>query len=124
MNVDDLRLVVFTDSSFGPKGERHQQGWIIGYTNQFLNQNQRAPISIALLVISQVTSKSWFASNLSRRTPHILELQTVSGLSVCFFLAVLRRWLGFKSRGSSVTGLLPYEPLHLHLHLPSLMHGS
>ena len=31
---DQLRLVGFTDSSFDFKGERHQQGWIIGFTNQ------------------------------------------------------------------------------------------
>ena len=30
---EDLRLVVFTDSAFDPKGERHQHGWISGFTN-------------------------------------------------------------------------------------------
>eukprot|EP00973_Karenia_brevis_P027329 3768041-Karenia_brevis.AAC.1 len=44
----DIRLVSVVDSSFDFKGERHQQGWIIGYTHQFLNKNMKAPVSIAL----------------------------------------------------------------------------
>eukprot|EP00973_Karenia_brevis_P008274 1119877-Karenia_brevis.AAC.1 len=43
----DTRLVAFVDSSFDFKGERHQQGWIIGYTNPFLNRNMEAPVLIA-----------------------------------------------------------------------------
>ena len=38
----DLRMVVFADSAFDLQGIRHQQGWIIGFTNTFLNANERA----------------------------------------------------------------------------------
>eukprot|EP00973_Karenia_brevis_P088584 12281878-Karenia_brevis.AAC.1 len=44
----DIRLVSFVHSSFDFKGERHQQGWIICYTNPYLNQNMKAPVWIAL----------------------------------------------------------------------------
>ena len=44
----DLRLVAFCDSAFDFSGVRHQQGWLVGYTNQFLNQNRKAPVSLAL----------------------------------------------------------------------------
>ena len=37
--VEELRLVAFCDSSFDFKGECHQQGWIIGFTNKHLNMN-------------------------------------------------------------------------------------
>eukprot|EP00973_Karenia_brevis_P022882 3149639-Karenia_brevis.AAC.1 len=40
----DIRLVAVVDSSFDFKGERHQQGWIIGYTNPFLSRNTKAPV--------------------------------------------------------------------------------
>eukprot|EP00973_Karenia_brevis_P045181 6257914-Karenia_brevis.AAC.1 len=43
-----MRLVAFVGSPFDFKGEGHQQGWIIGYTNPFLNKNMKAPMSIAL----------------------------------------------------------------------------
>ena len=46
--VKDIRFVTFCDSSFDFQGERHQQGWIVGFTNQFLNQNRKAPVSIAM----------------------------------------------------------------------------
>ena len=42
--VSDLRMVVFVDSSFDFIGERHQQGWLIGFTNQYLTKNQSAPV--------------------------------------------------------------------------------
>eukprot|EP00973_Karenia_brevis_P000915 126002-Karenia_brevis.AAC.1 len=44
----DIRLFVLLHSSFDFTGERHQQGWIIGHTNPFLNRNMKAPVSIAL----------------------------------------------------------------------------
>ena len=68
--MGDLRFVVFTDSSFDPKGERHHQGWIIGYTNQFLNQNKKAPVSIAL----------WRSRKLPRivGSPQLVETYTAS----------------------------------------------
>ncbi len=34
--VRDLREVIWTDSSFDFSGERHQQGWIIGFTVYFM----------------------------------------------------------------------------------------
>ena len=43
----ELRVVAFCDSSFDHSGERHQQGWLLGYTNRYLNDNERAPVSIA-----------------------------------------------------------------------------
>ena len=58
--VADLRLVSFCDSSFDFKGIRHQQGWITGFTNQFLNKNQKAPVSIALW--TQVAKESRFTT--------------------------------------------------------------
>ena len=39
-------MLTFTDSAFDPKGERHQQGWLVCFTNSFLNKNQKAPVSI------------------------------------------------------------------------------
>ena len=56
--VKDLRLVAFCDSSFDPKGERHQQGWIIGFTTRELNNNQRAPVSIALWKSRKLPNKA------------------------------------------------------------------
>ena len=46
--IHELRMVTFCDSGFDPQGARHQQGWIVGYTNKCLNQNRKAPVSIAL----------------------------------------------------------------------------
>eukprot|EP00973_Karenia_brevis_P086075 11936208-Karenia_brevis.AAC.1 len=40
---ENLRLVAFVDSSFDFKGEGHQQGCVVGYTNAFLNRNMKAP---------------------------------------------------------------------------------
>ena len=42
----ELRFVGFADSSFDPKGIRHQHGWINGTTNHFLNANEKAPVSV------------------------------------------------------------------------------
>ena len=68
--VADLRLVSFCDSSFDFKGIRHQQGWITGFTNQFLNKNQKAPVSIAL----------WKSRKLPRKagSPQLVETYAAS----------------------------------------------
>ena len=68
--IIDLRLVVFCDSSFDFKGERHQQGWIGGFTNKHVNQNQRAPVSIAL----------WRSRKLPRKagSPQLVETYAAS----------------------------------------------
>jgi len=67
----DLRCVTFADSSFDFKGVRHQQGWIVGFTNKFLNQNRRAPVSIAL----------WKSRKLGRKagSPQLVETYAASG---------------------------------------------
>ena len=46
--LEDLRCVYFADSAFDPKGERHQQGWLIGMTNPFLNKSMKAPFSMIM----------------------------------------------------------------------------
>ena len=45
--LDDIRFVTFVDSSFDQSGVRHQQGWIVGFTNQYLNANRPAPVTVA-----------------------------------------------------------------------------
>eukprot|EP00973_Karenia_brevis_P061286 8524449-Karenia_brevis.AAC.1 len=54
----DIRLVSFVDSSFDFKGERHQQGWIIDYTDPFLNKNLKAPVSSALWRLRKLPRKA------------------------------------------------------------------
>jgi hypothetical protein len=68
--VEDLRLVAFCDSSFDFKGIRHQQGWITGFTNQYLNQNMKAPVSICL----------WKSRKLPRKagSPQLVETYAAS----------------------------------------------
>ena len=68
--VTELRFVGFCDSSFDFSGVRHQQGWIIGFTNKYLNQNKRAPISIAL----------WRSRKLPRKagSPQLVETYAAS----------------------------------------------
>ena len=70
---DDLRLVAWCDSSFDPKGERHQQGWIIGFTNRSLNNSDRAPVSIA----------TWRSRKLPRKagSPQLVETYAASSAS-------------------------------------------
>ena len=46
--ISDLRMVTFCDSAFNPQGVRHQQGWIVCITNQYLNLGQKAPVSVAM----------------------------------------------------------------------------
>lgn len=44
----DIRFVGFCDSYFDFKRKGHQQGWLTGFTNKFLNWNKKAPISLAV----------------------------------------------------------------------------
>ena len=44
----DIRMVTFADSAFDPMGKRHQQGWLVGATNKYLNMSQKAPVSVAM----------------------------------------------------------------------------
>jgi len=68
--IQDLRLVTFCDSSFDFKGERHQQGWLTGYTNRSLNANEKAPVSLAL----------WRSRKLPRKagSPQLVETYAAS----------------------------------------------
>ena len=83
--LEGIRYVGFTDSSFDFKGIRHQQGWLVGFTNQFLNQNQRAPVSLAL----------WKSRKLPRKagSPQLVETYAASGCCAdlnwlrCIFLS-------------------------------------
>ena len=44
---EDIRWTCFTDSGFDTSEKaRHQQGWIVGATNKYLNQGLSAPISV------------------------------------------------------------------------------
>ena len=63
-------MVCFCDSSFDHNGGRHQQGWIIGFTNKALNNNQRAPVSIA----------NWRSRKLPRKagSPQLVETYAAS----------------------------------------------
>ena len=69
----ELRMVAFCDSSFDFKGERHQQGWIVGFTNQHLNQNKRAPISISM----------WKSRKLPRKAASPQLVETYAASSAC-----------------------------------------
>ena len=62
--------MVFTDSAFDPKGERHQHGWISGFTNPYLNKNERAPVSVC----------SWRSRKLPRKagSPQLVETYAAS----------------------------------------------
>ena len=44
----EVRMVTFCDSAFDPQGKRHQQGWIVGTTNKYLNLSQKAPVSVIM----------------------------------------------------------------------------
>ena len=68
--LSSIRFVTFADSSFDFQGERHQQGWRVGFTNRFLNQNRRAPVSIAL----------WRSRKLPRKvgSPQLVETYAAS----------------------------------------------
>ena len=65
-----LRLVCFCDSSFDFSGVRHQQGWIIGFTNTSLNLNERAPVTIV----------AWKSRKLARKagSPQLVETYAAS----------------------------------------------
>ena len=47
IDPEDLRWTTFTDSGFDTSEKaRHQQGWIVGATNQWFNQGRLAPVSV------------------------------------------------------------------------------
>ena len=73
---------MFCDSAFDHSGERHQQGWIIGFTNPHLNANEKAPVSIAL----------WKSRKLARKasSPQLVETFACSyGLADAFWVRCL-----------------------------------
>ena len=78
--LKDLRFVGFCDSSFDFSGVRHQQGWIVGFTNKHLNENRRAPVSIAL----------WKSRKLARKASSPQAVETYAGSGCCADLNWLR----------------------------------
>jgi hypothetical protein len=78
--LNDIRFVGFCDSSFDFSGFRHQQGWIVGFTNTFLNLNRRAPVSIAL----------WKSRKLARKASSPQAVETYAGSGCCADLNWLR----------------------------------
>ncbi len=68
--IGGLREVIWCDSSFDFSGVRHQQGWIIGFTNQCLNKNMKAPVSICM----------WKSRKLPRKagSPQLVETYAAS----------------------------------------------
>ena len=97
----ELRFVGFCDSSFDFKGERHQQGWINGFTNKYLNDNRRAPVSIA----------AWKSRKLSRKagSPQLVETYAASGC--CAELHWLRCM--FYSSAFSDYDIVTQRPKHI-----------
>ena len=71
--LKDIRFVGFCDSSFDFSGVRHQQGWIVGFTNRHLNENRRAPVSIAL----------WKSRKLARKASSPQAVETYAGSGCC-----------------------------------------
>ena len=72
---DDLRWTTFTDSGFDTSEKaRHQQGWVVGATNQWFNQGRRAPVSVV----------HWRSCKLPRKagSPQLVETYAASSAVV------------------------------------------
>ena len=76
----DIRFVGFCDSSFDFSGERHQQGWLVGLTNLFLNDDRSAPVSIA----------HWRSRKLPRKAVSPQLVETYAASYCCADLCWLR----------------------------------
>ena len=80
----DLRLVTFCDSAFDPKGERHQQGWIVGATTPQLNVGKTAPMSTI----------HWRSRKLTRKAGSPQLVETCVGSSTIVELVWIKGTLG------------------------------
>ena len=72
---EDLRWTCFTDSGFDTSEKaRHQQGWVVGATNKYLNQGRSAPISVI----------HWRSRKLPRKagSPQLVETYAASSAVV------------------------------------------
>lgn len=65
----DLRCVLVADSAFDTSGkEKSQHGWLLGFTNQLLNQGKLAPVSLM----------QWRSKRLRRKAASSLLCEAIS----------------------------------------------